>query len=122
MITSIMMLLVVFTACSDKENETETVNQVEEAEVVKQEVTPEASSEGLQLTLAELETFNGENGQPAYIAVDGVVYDVSASKAWAGPHQGIYPPGFDYTKEIKEDSPHGVSKLKGIPQVGVIVE
>jgi hypothetical protein len=35
-------------------------------------------------TLEELATYNGQNGQPAYIAVEGVVYDVSNSSRWKG--------------------------------------
>ncbi len=33
-------------------------------------------------TLEELKQFNGQNGQPAYVAVDGVVYDVSNVGPW----------------------------------------
>ena len=33
----------------------------------------------------ELATFNGENGQPVYIAHDDKVYDVSESKLWKTP-------------------------------------
>jgi Predicted heme/steroid binding protein len=32
-----------------------------------------------QFTLEELKQYNGENGQPAYVAIDGIVYDVSMS-------------------------------------------
>ena len=37
----------------------------------------------------ELAKYNGQNGQPAYVAVDGVVYDVTGVAAWAGgKHHG----------------------------------
>jgi predicted heme/steroid binding protein len=41
-------------------------------------------------TLSELATFNGQNGQPAYVAVDGVVYDVTNNPSWpGGNHRGV---------------------------------
>lgn len=35
-------------------------------------------------TIEELAQFNGKDGQPAYVAVNGTVYDVSALTRWAG--------------------------------------
>lgn len=64
-----------------------------------------------------LAMYNGENGMPAYVAVDGVVYDVSNVPAWQGKHQGRYAPGKDYSKEITQ-SPHGKKNLEGLPVVG----
>jgi predicted heme/steroid binding protein len=73
-----------------------------------------------EFTVDELKTFNGKNGHPAYIAVDGNVYDVTNVPSWSGGiHQG-YRAGQDLTDPIKNNSPHGVSKLKGIPIVGVL--
>lgn len=41
-------------------------------------------------TTAELAAYNGQNGQPAYVAVDGVVYDVTNNPAWSGGnHNGV---------------------------------
>ena len=34
-------------------------------------------------TLAQLAQYDGQNGQPAYVAVDGVVYDVTNSRMGA---------------------------------------
>lgn len=37
----------------------------------------------------ELTKYNGKNGKPAYIAFNGVVYDVSKAGAWkSGKHKG----------------------------------
>lgn len=71
-------------------------------------------------TLDELATYDGQNGNPAYIAVDGVVYDVSAIRAWKdGIHQGKYKAGLDYTDLIKK-SPHGTKVLDKAVRVGVL--
>ena len=68
------------------------------------------------------EKFNGKDGNPAYVAVDGIIYDVSASPAWKnGGHNG-FEAGKDLTNEIKTISPHGVVKLENVPEVGRIVE
>ena len=74
------------------------------------------------LTLEELSQYDGTNGNPAYIAVDGVIYDVTNVSAWRnGQHNG-FAAGQDLTEEIKNVSPHGVSKLNGITVVGTVTE
>jgi predicted heme/steroid binding protein len=71
----------------------------------------------LMLTVDELATYNGQNGQPAYIAVNGVIYDVTNVPQWKnGSHQG-YTAGKDLTAEIAK-APHGESVLKNLPVVG----
>lgn len=68
-------------------------------------------------TLQELKTFDGKNGNPAYVAVNGKVYDVSKSSAWRnGLHAG-YKAGEDLTNDM-QNSPHGVRVLEGLPVVG----
>ena len=80
------------------------------------------TEEALSLTIEELSTFNGKDGQPAYIAIDGVIYNVTDMAQWSnGEHNG-FEAGNDLTEEIKNISPHGVSKLKGLPVVGDLVE
>ena len=114
-IIALLLSLMVFTACSSETAETD--------EATEDTSTSEAAtSDQLELTLAELATYNGKDGQPAYIAVDGVVYDVTESDAWKnGKHNG-FEAGKDLTEEIKNQSPHGVSKLEGVTAIGVIVE
>ncbi len=73
-------------------------------------------------TLEELAEFDGTDGTDAYVAVDGVVYDVTDSDMWdAGGHNG-YQAGQDLSEEIKEVSPHGVAVLERIPVVGTLEE
>ncbi len=84
--------------------------------------TGAGAEEELTLTLDELAQYDGKDGNPAYIAVDGVIYDVTDVALWKnGAHNG-YTAGQDLTDEIKNISPHGVSKLKGLPVVGKLAE
>ena len=83
--------------------------------------TPESTpvdAEELVLTTEELSKFNGMDGNAAYIAVDGVIYDVTNVAPWKGATHNGYSAGRDLTEEIKTVSPHGVSKLKDVPIVG----
>ncbi|WP_246208588.1 cytochrome b5 domain-containing protein [Anaerotalea alkaliphila] len=81
-----------------------------------------SQAEELVLTLEELAAFDGKDGNPAYVAVDGVIYDVTESRPWSGGEHNGFSAGKDLTREIKEVSPHGVSKLVGIPVVGRLAD
>ena len=73
-------------------------------------------------TLEELAEYDGLEGREAYVAVDGVVYDVTGSDMWdEGGHNG-FQAGQDLSEEIKEVSPHGVSVLERMPVVGTLEE
>lgn len=78
-----------------------------------------ASTAQKTFTVSELAAFNGQNGKAAYIAVEGIVYDVTNVKEWKnGTHQDNSA-GLDLTTQIKA-SPHGVAKLEGVPIVGTL--
>jgi predicted heme/steroid binding protein/uncharacterized membrane protein len=68
----------------------------------------------------ELATFNGENGQPVYIAHNDKVYDVSESKLWkTGSHMRRHQAGTDLTEDIG-GAPHGIEVFEKFPQVGIL--
>lgn len=72
-------------------------------------------------TAAELAKYDGKNGNPAYVAVNGTVYDVSNVPEWKnGIHQGRFQAGQDLSEAIKQ-SPHGTSKLDMVPAVGTYI-
>ncbi len=53
-------------------------------------------------TTEELASFNGQNGQPAYVAVDGVVYDVTGSPNWPGGTHTKCPLGASAGKDLSQ--------------------
>ena len=68
----------------------------------------------------ELAGFNGENGNPTYVAYDGKVYDVSESKLWRkGQHMNRHRSGVDLTSDIAA-APHAGDVLERFPQVGTL--
>ena len=74
-------------------------------------------------TLEELSKYDGLEGRKAYIAVDGVVYDVTDIPQWQdGLHQGRFQAGKDYSQEIRSESPHGLSMLSRAERVGVMAD
>jgi len=82
-------------------------------------VPPPSSSEQRVFTLDELKKYNGQNGNGAYIAIDGLVYDVTNAPKWQnGRHQRLAA-GNDLSKDISS-SPHGKDILKSLSVVGVI--
>lgn len=92
----------------------------------QQDATPTPTQSGenaeIELTLVELAEYNGKDGKPAYVAVDGVIYDMTDSGMWKnGEHNG-FSAGQDLTDVIKNQSPHGVGKLSNVPAVGKIKE
>ena len=67
--------------------------------------------------MTELQKYDGQNGNPAYVAVNGNVYDVTNVKQWdKAVHQG-HVAGTDLTS-VMNDSPHGASVLDGLTIVG----
>ncbi|MEE8397694.1 MAG: DUF2231 domain-containing protein [Desulfobacterales bacterium] len=68
----------------------------------------------------ELARYGGEDGQPAYIAHQDQVIDVSVSKLWKGGlHMKRHHAGKDMTTEIQA-APHGPEVLDRFPKVGVL--
>lgn len=77
-----------------------------------------------KFTKEELLKYNGKNGMPVYVAVDGIVYDVTKSKYWkTGRHKNMHDAGTDLTYEIKNLAPKfhkGGKILEKFPKVGIL--
>ncbi len=73
-----------------------------------------------EFNVAELAEYNGENGNPAYVAYDGKVYDVTESKLWRkGCHMKRHFAGHDLSNDLQA-APHEKDVLQSYPQVGVL--
>ncbi len=76
----------------------------------------------LRLTEMELRQYNGERGRPAYIAYDGVVYDVSDAPNWrGGMHREMHYAGLDLTRSLRK-APHDAGVFQRVRRVGVLIE
>jgi len=74
-------------------------------------------------TAAELKKCDGKDGAPAYVAVDGIVYDMSKSKAWKdGRHVKMHHAGADLSSALHDQAPKAMHKnvMAKVPKVGVM--
>lgn len=126
LITFLLLTLLVcslIVACSNKgtndttNNKTQTENNMSNGNSTKPPSTNTATEK--TFTKDELAKYDGKNGQPAYIAVDGVVYDVTTNFP-NGDHHGCVA-GTDSTESIKTIS-HGSAILANSPVVGKLVK
>jgi predicted heme/steroid binding protein len=73
-----------------------------------------------EFTSEELLSSNGKDGNPAYVAFHGKVYDVSKSRLWPkGLHMNRHASGKDLSADISA-APHGTEVFERYPQVGVL--
>ena len=95
------------------------LNEIENLIQIKSEFTQNNREMAKEFTMVELAKYDGLNGNPAYVAVNGIVYDVSVSPAWGGgTHFGLYS-GKDLTTQFK--SCHNMPELlNNLPKVGKI--
>ena len=70
------------------------------------------------MTREELTKFDGRDSRAAYVAVSGIIYDVSGSPRWLeGHHEGTHQAGQDLTAELKQ-APHVKTVIERFPVVG----
>ncbi len=71
-------------------------------------------------TKEELARFNGKNGNPAYVAVNGVIYDVTNNAAWAAASHFGLSAGNDLTSSFAACHA-GTDILNRLPVVGNLI-
>ena len=75
-----------------------------------------------RLTKEELAQYNGKDGDPAYIAYEGKVYDVSHRFLWQKVlHQVLHTAGIDLSTEL-DTAPHGANMLERFPVIGMLID
>ncbi|GHU51864.1 hypothetical protein FACS1894132_00240 [Clostridia bacterium] len=73
-----------------------------------------------QFTAETLAKYDGQDGNPAYIAIDGLVYDVSNHNSWkSGKHHGFVA-GKDLSAEFNKK--HKTATLRKLPIMGTYIE
>jgi len=73
-----------------------------------------------KISRKELEKCDGKDGRSAYLAYNGIVYDVTHNAYWIdGEHFGSHLAGVDLTSEI-DNAPHGEEVLRGAVKVGIL--
>lgn len=69
------------------------------------------------MTKEELAQFDGQKGRKAYVAVNGKIYDVTASSYWqGGNHQDAHQAGRDLSADLLL-APHLRSVIERFPVV-----
>lgn len=77
-------------------------------------------NEMLQLTEKELSLYNGENGMPAYIAVDGTIYDITDVPQLKDKNHLVVKAGADYSEVFKKCHNGDKNILSKLKVVGLI--
>lgn len=74
-----------------------------------------------QFTIEELSQYDGSNGRPAYVAVNGIVCDVSLEATWGGgTHFSMYA-GQDLTAQFNGCHGGRTEILRNLPQIGLLI-
>lgn len=91
-----------------------------QSQLVKNDTSELPAHNNRLFTKEELAKFNGRNGNPAYVAVNGMVYDVTNNAAWgAATHFGLFA-GNDVTAQFS--SCHAEQPiLEKLPVVGKMI-
>jgi predicted heme/steroid binding protein len=85
-----------------------------------QQTEEEKQPEQREFTYEELAIYDGSRGKAAYVAINGIVYDVSIEATWGGgTHFGIFS-GRDASVQFNECHGGNEEVLRNLPKVGWI--
>lgn len=109
-----------FAGCSSSTGTTTAATSAgQTAATTKTGTTTAAGSSQKVFTLDELKKFDGLNGNSAYVAVNGNVYDVTNAKGWSNGGHQTHLAGQDLSSVIAS-APHGTSVLDKLTIVGTL--
>jgi predicted heme/steroid binding protein len=96
-----------------------------EPEAVPEDGEPSDEEDlGLQepriFTPEELAYYDGKDGRPAYVAVNGIVYDVSSVALWAGGNHFGQSAGRDLSNAFMNCHQGIMDRLNRLPKVGIL--
>jgi predicted heme/steroid binding protein len=126
--TLLLLMVVLFAGCADEGSETGQQSDDENGTVDQTSPDDQAEQEaqGKAFTMEELAQFDGKDGSPAYVAVDGVIYDVSDSSLWPeGEHVNCNldaMAGRDLSEVIGQAPPRMRDLLEEFPVVGNLTQ
>ena len=125
LITVLLLIVIPFIAgCSSNQAVQPSTNK--ESVTQKGTINENNSNNVREFTLEELAQYNGLNGKPAYVAVKGIVYDVTNAKLWrAGAHSPIGEKnvaGQDLTAKLAGAPPSHQNQefWDKLPKVGIL--
>lgn len=73
-----------------------------------------------KFTIEELADYDGQNGNSAYIAAQGKVFDVTNNPYWIDGMRHGMKTGIDWTEILNEAAPEGSKVLENLTQVGIL--
>lgn len=73
-----------------------------------------------EFTLEELAVYNGTNGNPPYVAVNGTVYDMSSITLWSGGRHFGMVAGRDLSQQFTTCHQGITTRLEKLPIVGKV--
>lgn len=80
------------------------------------------SRQAQKFTHEELKEYDGTGEKPAYVAVNGIVYDVSLAGAWGGATHFGLAAGEDLSAQFNDCHDENAEVLASIPRVGILVQ
>jgi predicted heme/steroid binding protein len=104
----------------EQPNQEEPESDSQESEQPNQEGTEAVPDAQRVFTIEELSKYNGSGGQPAYVSVNGIVYDVSMEKRWGGGTHFSMIAGKNLTMNFNACHGGNIQVLKNLPQVGIL--
>jgi predicted heme/steroid binding protein len=125
MLAAVILIAALFAGCGgDDAGEPET--QQEQTRTTEEDTTVEEDTGGSEagFTPAELAEFDGKDGNPAYVAVDGIVYDITGNTYWPGGDHSVCnldaAAGKDLSDIMDQSPPRMRALIEDQPVVGTL--